>query len=121
MEQSQERYEEITKNFTELKIEAVEERLKNGEHTILFVGKPTCPYCQKFVPKLNQVAQQNHLDIHYLNSIDTETTPAIKALRNRMGIPTVPQVVTIDGEDTYTNLNIESSTSEEKLTELLSK
>ncbi|UJF15921.1 thioredoxin fold domain-containing protein [Jeotgalibaca sp. MA1X17-3] len=118
---SRKEYEEITKNFTELTIDAVEERLKKGEPTILFVGKPTCPFCQMFVPKLNHVAQQNNLDIYYLNSIDTETTPAIKALRNRMGISTVPQVVTIDGEDTYTNLNIESSTSEEKLTELLSK
>ena len=118
---SQEEYEEITKNFTELTIEAVEERLKKGENTILFVGKPTCPFCQMFVPKLNHVAQQNNLDIYYLNSIDTQTIPAIKSLRDRMDIPTVPQVITIDGEDSYTNLQIDSSTSEERLTELLTK
>lgn len=121
MSYNQEEYEKITKNFTELTIDEVEERLQKGESTILFFGKPTCPFCQMFVPKLNHVAQKNNLDIYYLNTIDTETTPAIKALRNHMGISTVPQVVTIDGEDTYTNLNIESSTSEEKLTELLSR
>lgn len=121
MNHSQEQYEETVSNFTELSINEVESRLKKGEKTILFIGKPVCPFCQKFVPKLNEVAKQNNLSIHYLNSIDTPTNPAIQALRNRMDIPTVPQLVTIDGEDSYTNLHIESSTSEEKLTELLVK
>lgn len=121
MNHSQEEYEEIVKNFTELTADEVEDRLKKGEETILFIGKPVCPFCQKFIPKLNHVAEQNNLDIYYLNSIDTETTPEIRALRDRMDIPTVPQVVTIDGKDSFTNLNIESSTSEEKLTELLVK
>lgn len=121
MSHSQEQFEKTVSNFTELSIEEVNERLKEGKKTILFIGKPVCPFCQKFVPKLNHVAEQNNLSIYYLNSIDTQTTPAIKALRDRMDIPTVPQVVTIDGKDNYTNLHIESSTSEEKLTELLTK
>lgn len=121
MNDNENEYEKIVKNFTELTIDEVEDRLKKGKKTILFIGKPVCPFCQKFVPKLNHVAEQNNLNIYYLNSIDTQTIPAIKSLRDRMDIPTVPQVITIDGEDSYTNLQIDSSTSEERLTELLTK
>lgn len=121
MSEEQRPYQEVVKHFHELSIEEVEERLQKGEKTILYIGKPTCPYCQRFVPKLNHVREQNQLTVYYLNSLDTPTNPAIQALRNRMEIPTVPQVVTIDGEDSFTNLHIESSVSEEELTRLLVK
>lgn len=114
-------YEEIVQNFQELSAADVEERLEKGEKTILFIGKPVCPFCQKFVPKLDKVRQENDLTIHYLNSLETQTNPAIKALRDKMEVPLVPQVVTIDGENMFTNLKIDSSASEETLTELLAK
>lgn len=119
MENKQAQYKEIVKNFHEVTAEEVEERLAKGEKTILYIGKPVCPFCQKFVPKLNNVREENDLTIHYLNSLDTPTNSAIKALRDKMEVPLVPQVVTIDGVNTFTNLNIDSSASEERLTELL--
>lgn len=119
MEDRKAQYKEIVKNFQELTAEEVEERLANGEKTILYIGKPVCPFCQKFVPKLNNVREENNLTIHYLNSLETQTNPAIQALRDKMEVPMVPQVVTIDGTNEFTNLNIDSSASEEKLADLL--
>ena len=121
MDKKQQQYNETVANFIELTAEEVEARLANGEETILYIGKPVCPYCQRFVPKLNNVREENNLTVHYLNSLETETVPAIKALRNKMEVPLVPQVVTIDGKDRFTNLHIDSGASEEKLTELLVK
>ncbi len=119
MNEKQKAYEQTVLNFVELNAQQVEERLENGEKTILFIGKPVCPYCQKFVPKLNHVRENNELTVHYLNSLNTQTDPEIKALRDKMEVPLVPQIVTIDGPGAFTNLNIDSGTSEEKLTELL--
>ncbi len=119
MNENQKAYEKTVNNFVELNAQQVEERLANGEKTILYIGKPVCPYCQRFVPKLDNVREQNDLTIHYLNSLNTQTDPEIKALRDKMEVPLVPQVVTIDGPDAFTNLNIDSGASEEKLTELL--
>jgi thioredoxin 1 len=116
---SQDQYEEVVSNFIEITAQDVENRLAKGEKTILFIGKPTCPYCQKFVPKLENVRQQNGLTVHYLNSLNTPSDPELKALRDKMTVPLVPQVVTIDGENSFTNLNIDSGASEERLTELL--
>ncbi|MDE1549236.1 thioredoxin family protein [Jeotgalibaca caeni] len=121
MNEKQQQYQETVSNFVELTAEEVEGRLANGEETILYIGKPVCPFCQKFVPKLDRVREQNNLTIHYLNSLETETNPAIKSLRNKMEVPLVPQVVSIDGEGNFTNLNIDSGASEELLTELLVK
>lgn len=118
---SQEQYEEVVSNFIEITAQDVENRLAKGEKTILFIGKPTCPYCQKFVPKLDNVREQNNLTIHYLNSLNTPTDAEIKALRDKMEVPLVPQVVTIDGENAFTNLKIDSSASEETLAELLAE
>lgn len=118
---SQEQYEEVVSNFIEITAQDVENRLAKGEKTILFIGKPTCPYCQKFVPKLDNVREQNNLTIHYLSSLNTPTDAEIKALRDKMEVPLVPQVVTIDGENAFTNLKIDSSASEETLAELLAE
>lgn len=119
MDEKQKQYEQTVSNFVELTAKQVEERLENGEKTILYIGKPVCPFCQKFVPKLDNVRAQSDLTIHYLNSLHTPTDAEIKALRDRMEVPLVPQVVTIDGPNAFTNLNIDSGASEEKLTELL--
>lgn len=119
MDARQMQYEQTVNNFVELTAQQVEERLANGERTILYIGKPVCPFCQKFVPKLDSVREQNDLTIHYLNSLNTLTDSEIKALRDKLQVPLVPQIVTIDGPDAFTNLNIDSSASEEKLTELL--
>ena len=121
MNEKQQNYQDTVSNFVELTTEEVENRLASGDETILYIGKPTCPYCQKFVPKLNNVREQNNLTIHYLNSLDTTTDPKIQALRDKMDVPLVPQVVTLDGKNKFTNLKIDSSASEETLTELLVK
>lgn len=119
MDNKQKQYEQTVSNFVELTAKEVEERLVNGEKTILYIGKPVCPFCQKFVPKLDNVRANNGLTIHYLNSINTLSDPEIKNLRDKMDVPLVPQVVTITGPGEFTNLGIDSGASEEKLTTLL--
>ena len=80
-------YEEDTKEFIEITAEEFEEKLAAGEKTIVYLGKAVCPYCRKFVPKLDKVRKEKNLTIHYLDSLNTPTDPAIQSLRDKNGRP----------------------------------
>lgn len=114
-------YEENTQEFIEITAEEFEGKLAAGEKAIVYLGKAVCPYCRKFVPKLDNVRKEKNLTIHYLDSLNTQTDPAIQSLRDKMGVRTVPALVTIDGPGQFTNLNIDSSFSEEQITAVLDK
>ena len=114
-------YEEDIKEFIEITAEELERKLAAGEEAIVYIGKPVCPYCRKFVPKLDKVRKEKGLTIHYVNSQDTPTNPALQSIRAKMGVALVPSMVTVDGPGRFTNLNIDSGTSEEELTAILGK
>lgn len=117
-------YEEDTKEFIEITAEEFEEKLASGEKAVVYLGKAVCPYCRKFVPKLDKVRKEKNLTIHYLDTLNTLNTlsdPAIQNLRDRMGVRTVPALVTIDGPGQFTNLNADSSLSEEEIAAILEK
>lgn len=54
--------------FTPIVAQEAEQYLKTADEFILFIGRPTCPYCRRFEPKLTQVAKDNDLTVYYLNS-----------------------------------------------------
>lgn len=114
-------YEEHTQDFIEITAEEFEGKLAAGEKAIVYIGKAVCPYCRKFVPKLDNVRKEKNLTIHYLDSLNTPTDLAIQSLREKMGVRTVPALVTIDGPGQFTNLNADSSLSEEQITAILEK
>lgn len=114
-------YEEDIKAFVEITAEELEKKIDAGDEAIVYIGKPVCPYCRKFVPKLDNVRRENDLTIHYVNSQETPTNPALQSIRAKLGMALVPSMVTVDGPGQFTNLNIDSSTSEKELTALLVK
>lgn len=66
------------------------EKIDSKEKVILFIGRPTCPYCRKFAPKLGQVIQETGAKVLYLHSEDMSQIEDIQALRQRYGVATVP-------------------------------
>ncbi|WP_165329424.1 thioredoxin family protein [Streptococcus tangpeifui] len=65
-------------------------RIAAQEKFILFIGRPTCPFCRRFAPKLGQAVQETGAAVAYLNSEDMSQIEDIQALRNRYGVATVP-------------------------------
>lgn len=114
-------YEENIKEFIEITAEELEGKIAAGEEAIVYIGKSACPYCRKFVPKLDNVRKEKGLTIHYVNSQDTPKNPMLQSVRAKLGVDFVPAMVTVDGPSRFTNLNIDSSTSEKELISLLVK
>ena len=77
--------------FTPILAQEAEQYLKTADEFILFIGRPTCPYCRRFEPKLTQVAKDNDLTVYYLNSENQDSVT--QDLRLTYNIPTVPALV----------------------------
>ncbi|KXT77725.1 conjugal transfer protein TraF [Streptococcus sp. DD13] len=80
----------FTDVFHEVTPQQAEQFLAAQEGAILFIGRETCPYCQRFAPKLAQVASQEGWTVYYLNSASTTDAEKIQALRSQYQVPTVP-------------------------------
>ena len=76
--------------FTEVSPAEAKSLLAAQDGAVLFIGKESCPYCQRFVPKLDQVATEKGWTVHYLNSAAKEGADEIRALRDHYQVPTVP-------------------------------
>lgn len=83
--------------FTPVAVSKVEELIQEGNKVILFVGRPSCPYCQRFEPKLTAVANETGADILFVNSENLQEIEAIQAFRATYGILTVPGLLVANG------------------------
>ncbi len=83
-------FAEAVAAFEEISAQAAKERIDSKGKFILFVGRPTCPFCRRFAPKLAQVVQETRAKVVYLHSEDMSQIEEIAALRKRYGIATVP-------------------------------
>ena len=60
---------------------AEKDKISSTDKFILFIGRPSCPYCQLFEPKLSNVARNsNHFTIFHINSENSEELEDIPSL-----------------------------------------
>ncbi|MGT2716379.1 conjugal transfer protein TraF [Streptococcus respiraculi] len=83
-------FQELVQDFTTISVEEAE-RLLTQEEAILFLGRATCPYCQRFVPKLHKVAQATGLTVYFVDSSNPD--PTLQALRSQYQAVTVPALL----------------------------
>ena len=50
----------FAEHFTNISVEAAKEQLQTADEFILFIGRPTCPFCRRFEPKLSHVAKETN-------------------------------------------------------------
>lgn len=81
---------EFASAFVSISANVAREKIDSGEKFVLFIGRPSCPYCQKFEPKLTEVVNRTKEVVYYLNSEDNSQLDEIQSLRKRYGVATVP-------------------------------
>ncbi|WP_448979007.1 thioredoxin family protein [Neisseria sp.] len=66
--------------------------IDSQETAIVFLGKPSCSYCRRFVAKLSTVSLNKQLTIRFT---DSSNKAALKDFREQHGIKTVPALLNI--------------------------
>ena len=109
-------FQTYIEDFTTVTVQEAEKLLVDKEGDILFIGRATCPYCNRFVPKLHKVAQENQLTVNFLDS--SQMSPARQNLRDHYGVPTVPGLLVAKADGVQ--VRCDSSMTEEEILNFLS-
>ncbi len=109
-------------NFSELTVEETNSKISAGADFLLFVGRPTCEWCRKLAPSLQEVSADKGLEIFYLDSTNTETDSELSNFRALYDIPTVPAIIHFKENGTFTkiDLDLESDNIVDELSSLIS-
>lgn len=110
-----ESYDDIVSGFTTISTKKLEEKVGEGEELYVYVGRKDCPYCQKFVPVLKEVAKTKDLKIYY---IDTNVDPDIDAFAEKLGMEYVPSLLYVKEGD-IRMANIGDTYSEDSVTKAI--
>ncbi|MGT2830024.1 thioredoxin domain-containing protein [Streptococcus hillyeri] len=82
-------YQESVANLEEITLQELNEKIANSEEFLIYLGRPTCGYCQVFVPKLAEAHQEKSARIYYLNSDEADAKDWNEFIAY-FGIKTVP-------------------------------
>lgn len=103
-------FEDSTKNFLKIMSEEAQKKLLE-EGTIVFVGRSSCPFCRKFVPKLSNVADRLEKTIYFVDSENIFDDNLVE-FRDKYDIKTVPALLV---RNTKLKIVMDSSLSEEEI------
>lgn len=85
----------------------LEEMILNNEEVTVFVGRASCPYCQKFAKKLANIEEK----MYFINS--EEVSDELQKFREKYNIVTVPGF--LHANDGKVNVRCDSSMSIEEI------
>lgn len=93
--------------------------IDSQETAIVFLGKPSCSYCRRFVAKLSTVSINKQLTIHFTDSSNKAALKTFREqFREQYGIRTVPALLKISQGKIKSVCN--SKLSEEEIEAFLS-
>ena len=84
-------FQKLVSDFTSITPTQASDLLATQENHILFLGRASCPFCNRFIPKLHQVVQENNLTVYFLDT--SFVSPELQDLRERYHVPTVPGLI----------------------------
>lgn len=91
-------FEQAVKQFTPVTAQELEKLIQTEEKVIAFIGRPTCPYCQRFAPKLAQAQADTNASIYFVDSSNVSDA-ALQDLRAKYGVKTVPGLLVATQQD----------------------
>ncbi len=112
-------YKENVAGFEKIDSAKAHELVKGEGEAVIYVGRATCPYCQKFVGKLRTAAEDTDTQIYYVNSEDVIDMEGVMDFRDEYGISTVPGLLFTDGDTV--KVKCDSSMPEEEIKAFIHK
>lgn len=114
-------YTNAVRRFTELDTARVNEKIESEDEFFLFVGRPTCEWCRKIAPDLQEAARDLEIEIFYLDSTESETNQDLSDFRARYEVASVPAILHFMDGDSFASLDIDvtSDTCYEDLKQVL--
>ncbi len=111
-----EKYEEEIKVFEKISSIQAENLLSTKDIVVIYIGRATCPFCRKFVKKLNSIYTEINRTIFYIDSANS-ADEELAFFRKKYNILTVPGfIVSKNGE---VEVRCDSSTPEEEILYML--
>lgn len=110
-------FETNIKDFKQITAEEARELLDTKQGDLIFIGRPTCGYCRKFVTTLGPLAEKENWTVHYLQSDKEEDLENVNALREELGVKTVPAFLYADNQGVH--LKMDSSLTADQLVEFV--
>lgn len=114
-------YKEIVKTFETIKLNEFNKKIAEKEEFLVYIGRETCPHCQKFVPMLHDITQKQKVDIVYIESdkLDLESDE-FKSFQTQYKIESVPFMMAItENGKSYETLN--DTENKKELSEFIKK
>lgn len=106
-------YEKYVASFEKIDSKTAQQLVKGEGEAIIYIGKEVCPFCRKFVKKLNKVAEETNVHIYYVDSANQSDMEGITSFRQSYNIPTVPGFIYKNGDEV--NVRCDSSMTEEEI------
>ncbi|WP_454192708.1 thioredoxin family protein [Paenibacillus sp. Marseille-Q7038] len=90
--------EEESNVLTAVTNEEVSTFLENDQSGFLYVGRPTCPVCREFMPKLEDASQSTGQTVFYYNTDEgrEQDEAKLRALLDELEIESVPALLYIE-------------------------
>ena len=111
-------YKEAMTYVKKIHLSEVQEKINNKEDFVLYIGRESCPYCQKFAPKLAVAIQKTNQTVYYLDN-DSKERKDITSFAHDMNIKTVPNLSSFKKGSKETYLTKGSKSNIDEIMDLL--